>query len=752
MDKKIKTVGLVVTGAVLLNVNSPVVYADEIESTTNENQENESVTTNSSLLSNTESNEKGLPIEIEEKTESGVSFNGKYDTLEEAESRKAEKESEYDKAGYIDIKSEIKVIKDESGHEEFDRYELVVTTDAYTDKTIEEAEALKEELEQDETVSVTIRETGEVFDHNETTDFEATFENQADADSIIAGLEGEGYTVSDVNYTYDTTTETVNLDETYDSLGDAKAALDSFSKEYQNVNETYDDIVEARNESGDTLVADSETTSEYFDTEAEAETAMNNSITASESHDYYLTGTVIGPVETGVEELKETENFVDIAFDSEDALNAYLEELRNQGYVIENITIVHDIGNESESFSKVCETYEEAEEYLNELKQAYTITSENIEKVADTTEDVSEEYSNDFDNSKEADEYKAAEEAKTTEDVVYTASKRTNATETEELSETFETLEAAEEAISTFESNHNVLDSESKIEELEVGTIYSGILITQDMKTYEIGSTTYIIIKHGNENVIWTENELSEEEQNVFIESYKDYEDNVITYNKLKASHVFTHGYNESNYSGNGKLFTFYEEDGKTYIEMASGAESRVVSGEFQAVIGFTAIASGHNETYTVNVNKITKGYDYKVTAEGTKEVELDSIKASYIKKTFGPKMGYKFVTNKHKKAYTYSIKASGEKTVTLESGKLTGKKTKAVNRKVYSLDVTKQNEVYKTVFDDDYELVINGVKKEITNNPQTGDNIIYSFIAMIIGIFGLALNSVMSKITKKNN
>lgn len=571
MDKKKKALGLLVSGAAVLSINTTNVFAEENQNVTNENTQNENVVTDSKTLS-TEENKKNLPIEVENKTDSDVTFDGKYDIKEEAELRKTEKETEYKNDGYEDIKSEITVIKDTKGTEVFDHFELEVVKDAYTDKTLEEAEEIKDELEQDPNITASIRETGEVFDHNETTDFSEKFENQDEADKIISDLEDEGYTVSDVTYTYDTGTETVTLSKEFEELEDAEAALDEF-------------------------------------------------------------------------------------------------------------------------------------------KQNNTVTSESINKIPDSTEDVTETYSEDFDNENDAKSYKETEEGKTSEDVTYTAETAENATETEELYGVYETQEEAEAAIAEFEASHAVLDSESNIEVAEAGTIYNATVITKDMKTYEVGSTTYVIIKKGNDHVIWTEKELTSEEQDAFIESYKEHEDNVVTYRKLKQRHTFISGYGENNYSGNGKLFVFYEEDGKTYIQMASAAESRVIAGEFQPINEYVATASGHNITYTVNVTKVTKGYDYQVEAEGTREI-------------------------------------------TLESGKLNGKKTKAVNRKVYSIDLSIQKEVYKTVFDDDYELKITGVKKEkaasVSANPQTSDNVSNSFIMAFISFISLILATLGLKSTKE--
>ena len=152
-----------------------------------------------------------MPVESETKSDNKISFDGKYDTLEEAEKRKAEKEAEYRNNGYEDIKSEIITIKDTKGTEVFDHFDIEVTIDAYTDLSEEEANELKSELEQDENVTATIKEAGEVYDHDEVTDFSEKFKDDEDAAAIIKAMEDKGYTVSDLNYVYDTDTEEVTL-------------------------------------------------------------------------------------------------------------------------------------------------------------------------------------------------------------------------------------------------------------------------------------------------------------------------------------------------------------------------------------------------------------------------------------------------------------------------------------------------------------------------------------------------------------
>ena len=206
MNKKNKAAGLLITSAVLLNVNTAIVNAEE-NKTTEEGNKAQEKTSKTSTIKTSES--KNLPIENETKSDNKISFDGKYDTLEEAEKRKAEKEAEYRNNGYEDIKSEIKTIKDTEGTEVFDHFDIEVTIDAYTDLSEEEANELKSELEQDENVSVTIKEAGEVYDHDEITDFSETFENDADAAAIIQAMKDEGYTVSDLNYVYDTETQEV---------------------------------------------------------------------------------------------------------------------------------------------------------------------------------------------------------------------------------------------------------------------------------------------------------------------------------------------------------------------------------------------------------------------------------------------------------------------------------------------------------------------------------------------------------------
>lgn len=161
-------------------------------------------------------------------------------------------------------------------------------------------------------------------------------------------------------------------------------------------------------------------------------------------------------------------------------------------------------------------------------------------------------------------------------------------------------------------------------------------------------------------------------------------------------------------------------------------------------------MASGHNVSYTVDVEKKTKGYDYNAKISGSKVVTLDSVKLNATKKQYGPKQGYKYTTKKYNKAYTFTIEANGTKTIVLESGKLNAIAKREIFKQLYNADQTVEKEVYNTVYDDDYKLNITG-KKEI-ENPKTGDNIIYSYIFALISIIGVLLSTLNIKAFRKNN
>ena len=747
--KNANIISALAVGAVLFNVNEAAVNAEDYRDAENYNTELEELIKKNNLgLSQIQ---KKLPVESEDKKPLSVVFNGKYDTLEEAKSRLDEKVSEYENDGYKDIKSEINTIKDEVGHEEFDHYELDVKVDAYIEIEKDEADSIKLDLEKDPKVRVTIKEGKKVLDYVDTLSIQELFDSEEEAMTRLEELEANGYVISQISFTNDIRIDTVTLNETFNSLSEAKAALANFKSKHENVHETDDDIVESRNESGDTLVENSEETSNYFATLEEATSDMNSKIANNESKEYYLTGTVIGPENTGETVEVLNDKIVKKSFIDETQANEYLDSLRSQGYIVKNLVITHDTTIENYPLSVTCNTYEDAQAAIAAFKAQHpSAENENIQTVADSTKDVVENYSMTFESETEADDYKATEEGKTTQDVVYTATKVYNVGETVSTSGVFETRLDAENALTAFTSSHDVIDSQSIVEEA-AGTIFEARVITSDQKTYEVGSTTYVIIKKGSDHYIWTEKTLTTAEQNTFIESYKDFNtDNVITYDKLKASHTFISGYNVDNFSSNHKLFTFIQENGITYIKMASGAESRVIYGTFLPVSQYVMRASAHDVSYTVNVNKLTKGYVYIATANASEEVELDSVKLNADVYENVNVQGYKYTTKKHKKAYTYSIVAEGEDKITLASGVLTAKAEKDILKQLYDLDVTTEVEVNNTVYDDDYELVITGVKEEVIENPKTSDNITYSYILMLISFVGMLYISIKSKLFRK--
>ncbi len=188
-----------------------------------------------------EANEaKNASNESETITDTTATFTGSYDTEEEANNRKDEKETEYQEAGYENIQSDI--------------------------------------------TSVTTSDEEEIT-------IDRTFDDKEDADSLLE----------------------VFLDTYEDATGE---------------------VTEVRT---DEVIETTEGTTPY-DTEEAAQTALDNYI-ADNDDAYYFEGEVVGPKATG--EYTDREE-INEHFDSKDAANEHIANLKNDGYIVENTEFTHD--------------------------------------------------------------------------------------------------------------------------------------------------------------------------------------------------------------------------------------------------------------------------------------------------------------------------------------------------------------------------------------------------------------------------
>lgn len=224
--------------------------------------------------SSEEANEtKNASNESETITDTTATFTGSYDTEEEANNRKDEKETEYQEAGYENIQSEITSVTTSDEEEitidrTFDDKEeanslLEVFLDTYedatgkvtevrTDEVIETTEgttpydteeaaqtALDNYIADNETDAyyfegevVGPKETGEYTDSEE---ISKHFDSEDAANSHVSELKADGYIVENKDFTHDTETKDVVLESTkYETETAAQAALDAFKAEHPN--------------------------------------------------------------------------------------------------------------------------------------------------------------------------------------------------------------------------------------------------------------------------------------------------------------------------------------------------------------------------------------------------------------------------------------------------------------------------------------------------------------------------------------
>lgn len=222
--------------------------------------------------SSEEANEtKNASNESETITDTTATFTGSYDTEEEANNRKDEKETEYQEAGYENIQSEIT---------------SVTTSDE----------------------------------------------------------------------------EEITIDRTFDDKEEAKSLLEVFLDTYEDATGK---VTEVRT---DEVIETTEGTTPY-DTEEAAQTALDNYIADNETDAYYFEGEVVGPKETG-----EYTNSEEISehFDSEDAANEHIANLKNEGYIVEKTDFTNDTETNDLSIDNVkYDTEEAAEDALNTFKDEH---------------------------------------------------------------------------------------------------------------------------------------------------------------------------------------------------------------------------------------------------------------------------------------------------------------------------------------------------------------------------------------------
>ena len=595
--------------------------------------------------------------------------------------------------------------------------------DAYKDLSNEEANNLKVSLEASGYTTVTIKsymvKTGVI-----TNSIEEECATYNEALNYIESLKEKGIRVSNVEFINNTEKQDGSVNKTYNTLEEAEQALNNFKNEYN------EDVTSEIKENKTNDIIDSIEGTTAYVTYEEAETALNEFLNNPNNNtsNFYFTGEVVGPKGTGVF----TESEINEVLENAEKALEYLDNLRANGYIIVDFSFTNNTEKQDGSLNETYETLEQAEDAKSNFVNEYTESNQTtIIKVHDENEDVSENFSGNFATEAEANTYLNGYLSLNSDDVVVTGEVKENvvAGQSETFTETYTTLQAANEKLEELKSMYEVIES-SNIEVVNAGTIYDAELVTSYETKYLVNDSAYIIIKKGGDIYVWTQNQLSADEQKEFKNTYPDFQVDPAINNINNAQFIF--GINSEYITSNDKLFSIEEIDGKLYAVMAPGSVSHVVYGKFTPVTEYHLTVVGHNNSrnYDVSGNKLTKGYDYNLVATGRKNVILDSVTLTGHKKL--ENKGYYY--NVDKKSKTHTVVANGKKTVTLESGILKANTEEDKMEEFFALDLIKQKYEFTGGIGGDEE------------NPHTSDNILWTFTIGGISMIGLAATNKYRK------
>lgn len=622
----------------------------------------------------------------------------------------------------------------EGSEGEYQYVEDETITDAYTDLTEEEANELKISLESSGYTTVTIKSYMKKTDEITNT-VEKHFNSYNEALEYIESLKNSGLIVENVNFVYDT--ENVSLNKTYSSLSAAQEALQEFINAHENAT---GDITPNAPSNDDTVIATTEGTTAYETYEA-AQEALNDFMSKNETDEFYFVGEVVGPKGTG----EYTTTPISEVFNSKEEAEQFLSNLESQGYTIINSKFTNDTEEVERFLNERCETEADAQAAIDAFKNKYhNTTIGEVEKVYDETENSDpESFSQNFDNEEDANSYLSG---LNNEDKIVSGEVTSSSTpgESTNIDEIFETQEAANAKVSDLNNTYEVVNT--TITQEQAGTVYEAQLVTANQGEYVVTNSLYVINRHGHNIYVWTLNELTAEEIAEFKRTYKELnKDNPTDPSMTNVdSATFIHGL-DNEFIENGKLFTIKQnEDGSWVAILDSASTSHVIYGKFIPVNSYHLTGNAYNNiyTWTASGTVVTKGYDYIVTGKGYETVTLESGTLTGNKEI--ENQGYFYNTTK--KAKSYTVNATGIKT--LESGTLTADTTEDVMTELYSLDLVRQKFEFIGGMGEG-EDPDEPVNNEITDNPKTIDNSIYSLVIGFISLIGLVTASLLKKVTE---
>lgn len=531
--------------------------------------------------------------------------------------------------------------------------------------------------------------------------------------------------------------DSVKFEGVYDTEKEAQDKAAEKEKEYQD--KGYEDIksditkIETKKETGNVIEKQLESD---FTTEEDAYTDLTKEEAEDlkeklevDNHDKKVTVVIKSyQKDTGKDEIITIKK----NFNSKEEANAYIESLKEQGYVISENELTENTKEEGRSFNAVFDTKEEAEKALKDFEEKYDNVTGNVSEIRNESKDSKETTKGTikYDNIEDAIK---AKEALETDNGSYTITatvreeKVSGKIEEKIESEKFETEAEALAYIERLKSEgYDVSDLEVKLISYEesVWRDEDGVIVDPgqaDGKKFNYGHFDVTLVtsftkidKNGNETTVkgtMKVNSVNIAGKNVDMEGpTRDPNVGYIEYTSERR-----HGLDVSNKSL-VKITGTITVNGKELPYEVEGYLS-----ESQNVCG----GNGGLKGYDLRFKKVTI-INGKVLVD-TNLVNNYQVKGTAKKNT--EKSEYYVDSEKTTKGYDYNASATGTETVKDGTYELNGKASKDIFETKYSLDVTTETKNYeyeKEIVDTIlYSLEVNAVipQKVIEEDPVIDNN-----------------------------
>ncbi len=420
--------------------------------------------------------------------------------------------------------------------------------------------------------------------------------------------------------------------------------------------------------------------------------------------------------------------------------NTYVPTLNGYSFVVNTINPISVTNKVNKTYkdligNNVFDTYDEAVSKLNEFNANYDVTSKKIISIRDESKDIIDSDVLTFNTMEEVNEWISENKLSSDEGILETeiTSEKEKYDEST-ISGEFSSQALAENYLEQLKNDGYVV-SNGKITQVSdgiTGQVLSGKSFPSASEyVFATDNTNFILIKQGSGHfAVWTEKPLTDDEKNLFVESYNTVNSGNNKFDgsttNINISEItWIDGYKSFDLSDLGNNWGVYEftSDGENIILSCDSSKvSHVIRGFAQEDIKYVVSGTKYKErdVYKVKYNKVIYGYKYEIDATAL----VDEITTKY-------QISSEFVKMENASKLNYSIDTSYINTVY----KLEYTKYVPVIKEMASIDwvIIRCEYPYGNGDVNNYDGNGNGNNSDYPNPPQTGFDMNLSMIIYVL-------------------